>query len=113
LLVETLITRRMTRQGQIYMFRKPQGPPVTDDRHLDQWLHKATQSFDFSPIFSGDQQQARIVAQDYLQHLKKEASRERLEWGPLARRLKQVSPHLRRGFSTFFAFYDGSLRSSQ
>lgn len=112
LLSENLIARRMTRQGEIFMYRRPQGPPSGSNEAVDRWLHQVTQSFDFSPLFNGDQQQARGVAQRYLEHLKQEARRDRMKWPEIAARLKQISPHLRRGFQTFFAFYDAALRSS-
>lgn len=110
LLLETLVSRRMTRQGEIFMWRRPQGPPPGDDQ-IDRWLHQATQSFDFAPLFNGDQQQARIVAQRYIEHLKKTASQDGIDWRSVKERLKQVSPHLRRGLRTFFAFYDAAIRA--
>jgi len=112
LLVETLVTRTITRRGPVFMYRRPQGPPVTSDDSIDRWLHKTTQAFDFSPMFNGDQYQSRIVAERYLAHLKKESAREGMDWGEVASRLKQISPHLRRGFQTFFSFFDASVRTS-
>lgn len=111
LLVETLISRTITRRGPVFMYRRPQGPPVTSDETLDRWLHKTTQTFDFAPLFNGDQHQARIVAERYLEHLKKEARREGMDWSALAARLNQVSPFLRRGFQTFFSFFDSATRT--
>lgn len=109
LLCESLIARRMTRQGTIYMFRRPTGPPPNEK--LDRWIHKATQIFDFTPLFNGDQQQARWIAQDFLQHMRQEAKRDRMDWSEVRERLRQSSPYLRRGLNTFFAFYDGKIRS--
>lgn len=109
LLLETLITRRMTRQGNIYMFRRPAGPPPNET--LDRWIHKATQTFDFTPVFNGDQQQARWVAQDFLKHLEQEAKRDGMDWSAVRTRLRQTSPYLRRGLQTFFVYYDGKVRS--
>jgi hypothetical protein len=99
----------MTRQGNIYMFRRPAGPPP--DEEIDRWLHKATQVFDFTPLFNGDQQQARWVAQDYLRHLQQEAKRDGMDWGDVRARLRQASPYLRRSLVTFFTYYDGRIRS--
>jgi hypothetical protein len=109
LLMETLITRRMTRQGKIYMFRRPAGAPPNED--LDRWVHKATQTFDFTPLFNGDQQQARWVAQDFLKHMREEANRDGKDWVEVRARLRKQSPYLRRGLQTFFVYYDGKLRS--
>jgi len=111
LLAENLISRQLTRVGPVFMFRKPQGPPVADDASVDRWLHKTTQAFDFSPLFMGDQFQARVVAQRYTEHLKKQARRDDLEWSSVSKRLKEISPHLLRGFRTFFAYYDGAVRT--
>jgi hypothetical protein len=107
--MEALIRRRMTRQGEIYMFRRPTGPPPNET--TDRWIHKATQLFDFTPLFNGDQQQARWVAQDYLKHLKTEANRDGTDWDTVRDRLRQASPYLRRSLQTFFVYYDGKLRS--
>lgn len=107
--METLITRRMTRQGPIYMFRRPAGPPPNED--VDRWIHKATQSFDFTPLFNGDQQQARWVAQGFLKHLQMEARRDHMDWDEVRARLRQSAPFLRRGFQTFFVYYDSKLKS--
>jgi hypothetical protein len=99
----------MTRQGPIYMYRRPSGPPPNDE--VDRWVHKATQTFDFTPLFNGDMQQARWVAQDFLKHLQQEARREGVDWSVAKARLRQASPYLRRGLMTFFAYYDGRLKS--
>ena len=107
--MESLITRRMTRQGPIYMFRRPTGPPPNDA--VDRWVHKAAQSFDFTPVFNGDQQQARWVAQDYIKHLQSEARRDGMDWGVVRARLRESAPYLRRGLHTFFVHYDGKLKS--
>lgn len=107
--MESLITRRMTRQGNIYMFRRPTGAPPNET--MDRWLHKATQTFDFTPLFNGDQQQARWVAQDFLKHLKTEAADDGMDWEEVRSRLRQASPYLRRGLMTFFVYYDGRVRS--
>lgn len=112
LLVEQLIKRRMTRQGNIYMFRRSAGLPATEDKHLDEWIHKATQSFDFTPLVLGDQQHARWVAQDYLKHLKTEANRDGMDWKELAGRLKKISPFVRRAFQVFWTYHDAQVRSA-
>lgn len=112
LLVEQLIKRRMTRQGNIYMFRRSPGLPATQDKHLDEWIHKATQSFDFTPLVLGDQQHARLLAQDYFKHLQTEAQHDRKDWVEIRSRLKQISPFLRRALQTFFVYYDSQVRSS-
>jgi hypothetical protein len=110
LLVETLVKRQMTRQGEIYMFRKPMGPPPGDLK-IDKFLHRIAQLFDFGPLFNGDQQQARQVARDYIGHLKKHAAREKIPWGKVSGRLRRSSPHLRNGLLTFFVYYDARIKS--
>lgn len=107
--METLVRRRMTRQGNIYVYRRPTGPPPNET--MDRWIHKASQVFDFTPVFNGDQQQARWVAQDYLNHMQTEAKRDGMDWNAVRARLRQSSPFLRRGLQTFFAYYDGKIRS--
>jgi hypothetical protein len=112
LLVETLIQRRTTRKGQIYLYRRPTGPPTLHDDALDRWLHKATQVFDFTPLVNGDQIQAREVAMGYIRHLKQEASSDGLAWKDVSARLRQINPHLRRGFQTFAAYFDAQTRTA-
>lgn len=109
LLNENLISRRMTRQGDVYAFRKPAGPPPNEE--LDRWLHRVVQVYDFTPLFNGDQQQARYVAQGFLKHLKDAAKREGRDWKAVVNRLRRVSPFMRRSLYAFFAYYDGLLRS--
>jgi len=82
------------------------------DNSLDKWIHGATQTFDFTPLFNGDQIQAREVAEGYLKHLKKEASHSEMDWEVVSKRLKESSPHLRRGLMTFFAYYDGRVKTT-
>lgn len=112
LLLETLTSRRTTRAGPLYLFRRPAGPPATNDVYLDQWLHKIGQTFDFTPLLNGDQLQARDVALGYLKHLKTEAKREGMDWAPLAARLKQISPHIRRGLMSFHSYFDANLKTT-
>jgi len=100
----------MTRQGPIYMYKRTAGPPPNDD--LDRWIHKATQAFDLTPVMSGDQQQARWVAQDYFNYLKTQARRDGMDWKTIVARLKQVAPFLRRSLASFFTYYDAQARNA-
>jgi hypothetical protein len=60
---------------------------------------------------TGDQQQARQVAEDYFAHLKKSADQQRIPFEDLKKRLKEISPHLKRGLLTFFTYFDGKLKA--
>ena len=108
LLLETMVSRRMTRQGEIYTYRRPAGPPPNEA--VDRWLHKTAQVFDFTPLFNGDQQQARWVAQDYIKHLRDQANRDGMDWDEVKERLRQAGPHVRRALNTFFVYYDSQVK---
>ena len=101
----------MTRQGQIYLYRRPSGPAVPADEKIDRWLHQTTQGFDFTPLFNGDQLQARELADHYIRYLKQEARRAKIEWPEVQKRLQQVNPHLRRGFQTFASYFDARVKT--
>ena len=111
LLIETLVSRQITRPGPVYMYRKPGGPPQPTDKKLDRTLWNITQSFDFSPLMNGDQQQARQVAQDFLSFLKKRSSQDGLEYRGIVDRLKKISPHIRRSMLTFHSYLDAQIKT--
>jgi len=112
LLLETLTTRQTTRSGPVYLFRRPAGPPVTNDVYIDRWLHETGQKFDFTPLFNGDQMQARTVAQGYIKHLKDQAKKDGMDWDVISRRLKEISPHILRSLRTFHSYFDARLKTS-
>jgi hypothetical protein len=93
------------------MYRKPHGPPSAVDQNIDQWLHRSSQAFDLSPLMNGDQVQATALAQHYIEHLKAEAGRASLNWQAVVERLRQISPHFRRGLMTFSTILDARLRT--
>lgn len=110
LLVETLVRRQITRTGQTYLYRKPTGPRPTSEE-MNRFLHKAAQEFDFGPLMTGDQQQARQLATDYFEFLKKSAKNAGIAEDDLVARLKQISPHLQAGFRTFYTYLDAKVKT--
>lgn len=66
---EVLVRQQKTRQGLVFKRREAAGPPPSGNPLLDELLHTAAQHFDFSPVFSGDQNQARQAAQLFKQHV--------------------------------------------
>ena len=111
LLIETLVAQKITRTGQTYLYRRPTGPRPASREAINRFLHKAAQHFDFGPLMTGDQQQARQVATDYFQHLKREARSKRVPEEELIERLKQTSSHLRRSLLTFFTYLDAQIKT--
>lgn len=111
LLIESLMQRQMTRQGPIYLYKKPVGPPATSDEKLSKFLWDTAQRFDLSPIIHGDQQQARWVAQDFVAFLKKRAAQERIPFEEVRKRMKTIGPHMRRSVATFYTYLDAKVRS--
>lgn len=111
LLLEALIKKTMTRQGPIYSFRKPAGPPAHDDIRTIKFIWDATQRFDLTPIIQGDQQQARWAAQDYIEHLKRRARAEGIPFEKVRERIKRIGPHMRRSLATFYTYLDGRART--
>jgi len=112
LLLETLLKRQITRPGPVYLYRKPQGPPLASKEKLDRTLWAITQGFDFGPLMTGDQQQARQVAQEYLSYLRKRAAQHKVPYSELRRRLKEISPHMRRGLMTFYTYFDAKVKTA-
>lgn len=112
LLLETLVTRRITRPGPIYLYRRPAGPRPPKKESINRFLHRAAQHFDFGPIMTGDQQQARQVAGDYYQHLKQAAKESGISEKEIKDRLKEISPHLRRSLNTFFTYLDAKIKTT-
>jgi hypothetical protein len=114
LLIETLVTKQITRPGPIYMYRRPMGPrpPTLKGEKLNRFLHKVGQHFDFAPLMNGDQQQARQIAGDYYKHVLASARQEGISEEEIKRRLKDISPHLRRGLMTFFTYFDAKLKTT-
>ncbi len=110
LLLEYLIKRRKTRQSNVYHFRKPVGPPRGDEK-IDRLLHAAGQSFDFGPLMTGDQQQARQMATDFIEQVVSQARAEGVDKKIVLARLKQMSPFIRRGLFLFHATLDGRLKT--
>jgi hypothetical protein len=109
LLGEALVSRTATRSGPVFSYRKPQGPPPGADT-IDRWLHKTIQTFDLTPLVSGDRLQTSMLADHLLDYLKSEATRAGVDWSAVAARLKQSSPHLRQGLLAFSSNYDARLR---
>lgn len=110
LLVEFVTKRQMTRQGPIYNYKKPVGPP-TGDARIIKFIWDATQTFDLTPIMQGDQQQSRWAAQDYVKHLKKAAAKAGIPFQQVLKRLKTMGPHMRRGLLSFHTYLDARARS--
>ena len=111
LLLETLVTKKITRTGDTYLYRRPTGPRPASREQINRVLHKANQHFDFGPLMTGDQQQARQVALDYFRYLKGEAKTQGVSDAELIDRLKQTSPHLRRSLLTFFTYLDAKVKT--
>ena len=110
LLLEYLIKRKKTRQSDVYHYRKPVGPPPGDDT-LDRLIHAAAQEFDFGPLVTGDQQQARQIAQDFIEHLSRHSRSQGVDKKDVHARLKQMSPYIRRGLMFFHTTLDGRLKT--
>lgn len=113
LLIETLVRQQRTRTVPHYLFRKPQGPPSAQNKQLDRFLHSVAQDFDFGPLFTGDQQQARQIAMDFIEHVKKNAKRAKLDPSEVIARLKRISPHVRKGLLTFHSYFDAKVKVGQ
>jgi hypothetical protein len=110
LLLEYLIKRRKTRQSDVYFYRKPMGPPPGDEK-INRLIHAAAQEFDFGPLITGDQQQVRQIASDFIEHLTKHARSQGVDKKIVHARLKQMSPFIRRGLMFFHATLDGRLKT--
>ena len=114
LLVETLVSKQITRPGPIYLYRRPTGPKATTIgmEKLNRFLHRAAQHFDLGPVLNGDQQQARQVATDYYNHIMREAKQAKIPEEEIKKRLKDISPHLKRSLMTFFTYFDAKLKTT-
>jgi len=111
LLIE-MLTRRISRSGNVYMYRPTVGPPAVSNQKIDLFLHKANQRFDLSPILKGDQQQAKQVALDYHSFIMGEAERGGFSKDEVTARLRESLPHLKRSLLTFYTYLDANAKLS-
>lgn len=112
LLHEALVKKVKTRQGWVYNLRSPKGPPPAEDPRVTELLYTAAQHFDFSPLFAGDQEQARQVSRDFLAHVRGLAADAGIE-NEVAERLKVLLPFLRQSFLVFRQMLEAGIRGSK
>lgn len=112
-LLETLVTKQITRTGGVYLFRPTVGPPAVSNQKIDRFLHDANQRFDLGPILKGDQQQSRQIALDYLRFIKSEANRLKIPKKETMARLRNSLPHIRRSLLTFFTYLDAQVKTKR
>lgn len=113
LLIETLLSRRISRSGDVYSFRPTVGPPAVGNQKIDKFLHRANQRFDISPVLKGDQQQAKQTALDYFKFIKNEADKAKLPEKEVMGRLKGSMPHLKRSMLTFYSYLDARVKAGK
>ena len=113
LLIETLLSRRISRAGSVFAYRPTVGPPAVHDQKIDKFLHYANQQYDMGPILKGDQQQARTIALDYLNYIKQQAKKANLPEDAVMRRLKESMPHIKRSLLTFYTYLDAKVKTSK
>jgi len=100
-LLEALIRRRATRQGFVFSRRETAEPPKPESPLVDELIHTVSQHFDFSPLFSGDQVQARQLATAFLEHMKLVAREINVPWDEVQARLSVMDPYWRKTFTLF------------
>lgn len=100
---EVLTRQQKTRTGLVFKRREAAGPPPSENRLLDEMLHMAAQHFDFSPLFSGDQNQARQAAQLFRQHISVIAQEVGVSEEEVKERLNTLLPFWRTAFRRFLA----------
>lgn len=112
-LLETLVTKQITRTGGVYLFRPTVGPPAVSSQKIDRFLHDVNQRFDLGPILKGDQQQSRQLAFDYMRFVKSEAERLKVPKEETMKRLRNSLPHIKRSLLTFFTYLDALVKTKR
>lgn len=110
LIIESIMTRQqITRSGNVYNYRRPSGASSINEA-LNKFLWSVAKSFDFGPIISGDSQQTRQVALDLITSITKQAKRQNIPVSEVKEKLREKSPHIRRGLLNFHSYLDSQLK---
>lgn len=101
--------QQLSRSGRVYNYRRQTGLPQTREK-INRSIWETARQFDFGPIISGDQQQTRQLAFDFIGALKDYAKRQNLPYSELQDRLKEISPHIRKGLLNFHSYLDSQIK---